>query len=129
TVEDDYNLSSTQNHHTMMGRAPVRETSFDEWKINPRSNNDPILLETYQGKLPPKDVDLWATPDKPGFEKPNHHWGMVIDLNSCIGCGSCVVACTAENNVPVVGKTEIGRSREMHWIRIDRYYSSDADPK
>lgn len=128
TVEEDYMLAGTQTHHTMMGRSPVRETTLDDWRRDPKSNNELETFSTYKGNLTAKDVDLWATPDKPGFEKPNHHWGMVIDLNSCIGCGSCVVACTAENNVPVVGKDEIGRSREMHWIRIDRYYSSDGDP-
>ena len=66
---------------------------------------------------------MWAD-----FDSGNHHWGMSIDLNSCIGCGPCVVACTAENNVSVVGKDEVEQNREMHWIRIDRY-SSDADPE
>lgn len=129
TVEDDHKLAGTQTHHTMMGRQPVKETSFEEWKKDAKSGNEVELFDTYKGKLPAKDVDLWATPKLPGFDKPNHLWGMVIDLNSCIGCGACVVACTAENNVPVVGKDEIMRSREMHWIRIDRYYSSEADPK
>jgi molybdopterin-containing oxidoreductase family iron-sulfur binding subunit len=71
-----------------------------------------------------EEVNLWDD-----HAIGNHHWRMSIDLNSCIGCGACVVACQAENNVPVVGKTEVMRSREMHWIRIDRYYTSDHDPK
>ncbi|MEP7168056.1 MAG: 4Fe-4S dicluster domain-containing protein, partial [Bacteroidota bacterium] len=125
TVDPDYQLAGTQTHHTMMGREPVRETTLAAWQKDPKANNETELFATYKGKLPADKVDLWATPEQPGFVKPNHHWGMVIDLNSCIGCGACVVGCTAENNVPVVGKDEIGRSREMHWIRIDRYYSSD----
>lgn len=129
TVDTDAKLAATQTHHTMMGRAIVRETSLEEYLKNPIAGNEPVLIPTPEGMKRPADVDLWATEKHPGHPKVNHLWGMAIDLNSCIGCGACVVACTAENNVPVVGKDEIGRSREMHWIRIDRYYSSDADPK
>jgi MoCo/4Fe-4S cofactor protein with predicted Tat translocation signal len=128
TVEDDYLLAATQTHHTMMGRAPVREATLADYVKDPKAGNEDELFAVKVGKEETKEsahkVNLWDN-----HEVGNHHWGMSIDLNSCIGCGSCVVACTAENNVPVVGKLEVSRSREMHWIRIDRYYSSDADPK
>lgn len=123
TSKELYTLAATQTHHTMMGRAIVKETSLEKYVKDPRSGNPEILITTTFGeKKPAKDVDFWKS-----FDRPNHQWALAIDLNSCIGCGACVVSCQAENNVPVVGKDEIGRSREMHWIRIDRYYSSDAE--
>ncbi len=128
TTDEDYALAATQTHHTMMGRAIVKETTLEEYVKDPRAGNEAELFGVRVGKQefkkPAHEVNLWND-----FEKGNHFFGMSIDLNSCIGCGSCVIACTAENNVPVVGKTEVMRSREMHWIRIDRYFSSDADPK
>ncbi len=128
TTDDDYKFASTQSHHTMMGRAIVKETSLEEYIKKPNAGNEEELIAVRVGKEVTKktaeEVNLWND-----HEVGNHHWGMSIDLNSCIGCGACVVACTAENNVPVVGKAEVMRSREMHWMRIDRYFSSDFDPK
>jgi molybdopterin-containing oxidoreductase family iron-sulfur binding subunit len=128
TTDDDYVLAGTQTHHTMMGRAIVKETTLSSWKKDPKAGNPEELFSVHVGheesKVTAEQASLWDE-----HEDGHHHWGMAIDLNSCIGCGSCVVACTAENNVPVVGKDEVLRSREMHWMRIDRYYSSDADPK
>lgn len=129
STEDDYAFAATQTHHTMMGRAIVKETTLPEYLKDKNAGNHPELFKKKIGHHEEVDVkaeelSLWRE-----FEVGNHHWGMGIDLNSCIGCGACVVACTAENNVAVVGKDEVMRSREMHWMRIDRYYTSDADPK
>jgi Fe-S-cluster-containing dehydrogenase component len=128
SIEEDYPLAATQTHHTMMGRAIVKETVLGNFVKDPRAGNEEELFGVRIGNKEEKkkasEVNLWDD-----HAVGNHHWGMAIDLNSCIGCGSCVVSCQSENNVPVVGKTEVMRSREMHWIRIDRYYTSDADPK
>ena len=118
-----YQIAQTQTHETYMGRETIiQEARLSEYKENPKAGRFIYELETSRGKAKPEDISLWH-----GHKYPNHHWGMVIDLNSCTGCAACTVACTVENNVPVVGKEEVLRRREMHWIRIDRYYSSDAE--
>jgi molybdopterin-containing oxidoreductase family iron-sulfur binding subunit len=127
---DKYMLASTQTHHTLMGRHMVKESTLAEWQKDRRAGNE---KETFKVKENGKHVektaeqlDLWATKKFPDFERPGHWWNLSIDLNSCIGCGNCIISCQAENNVSVVGKDEVRKSREMHWIRIDRYYSSDT---
>jgi MoCo/4Fe-4S cofactor protein with predicted Tat translocation signal len=113
-------MAGTQIHHTMMGREIVRTTTLSEYKKDPTAGNHPEMLVTHKGKVNPNTIDLWDE-----HEKLGHRWGMTIDLNSCIGCGACVVSCTAENNVAVVGKDQVMKTREMHWLRIDRYYSTE----
>ena len=109
-------LAQTQTHHSIEGRnSIIKEATFVEYKKNP-------AVGTGKGedhKEYPPDL-FWQK-----YERPTYDWVMAIDLNACTGCGACVVACSAENNVPVVGKDEVKRRREMHWIRIDRYYSFD----
>ncbi len=108
-------LAQTQTHYSFEGRNVIREATFAEYKKNPAagSGNDHAKHKTY---------DLW---DK--YETPGNNWVMAIDLNACTGCGSCIVACNVENNIPVVGKDEVRKRREMHWLRIDRYYSFNQD--
>jgi len=104
-------LAQTQTHHSYEGRnSIIRETTFTEYKKNPYAASGHFDEH--------KTYSLWDE-----YERPTYNWVMAIDLNACTGCGACVVACSAENNIPVVGKDEVRRRREMHWIRIDRYYS------
>ncbi len=104
-----YELAQTQTHHTIEGRNIVRETTLKDYLQDPNSGTG----HRHQNKY-----ELWDD-----YEMPGHNWVMAIDLNACTGCGACIVACNAENNIPVVGRDEVRRRREMHWIRIDRYYS------
>ncbi len=119
--EGEHEFASTQLHHTMMGRNLVKETALSDYIKNPSSGNYREKYSTHKGKLPSDQVTLYDEHDL----ETGHFWNLSIDLTSCIGCGECVIACQAENNIPVVGKEEVRKSRDMHWMRIDRYYSSD----
>ncbi|MFF5384056.1 TAT-variant-translocated molybdopterin oxidoreductase [Pedobacter suwonensis] len=107
-----YELAQTQTHHSFEGRAVIKEATFAAYLKNAGAGNE---------KGEHKNYDLWDQ-----YEKPGNNWVMAIDLNACTGCGSCIVACNVENNIPVVGRDEVRRRREMHWIRIDRYYSYET---
>ncbi|MCC6572277.1 MAG: 4Fe-4S dicluster domain-containing protein [Planctomycetes bacterium] len=101
-------LAQTQTHDSQEGRPHAMETTLA------------ALHHGGHGEHAAHEGSLW-----PGQKYNGRRWGMVIDLNACIGCAGCVVGCQAENNIPVVGKQEVGARREMHWMRIDRYYSDD----
>ena len=105
-------LAQTQTHHSFEGRNIIRETTLKDYLKDPAAGSG----NHHKHKV----YDLWTT-DK--HEMLGNNWVMAIDLNACTGCGSCIVACNVENNIPVVGKEEVRKRREMHWLRIDRYYS------
>jgi len=130
-VDGEYKIAATQIHHTVMGRhSIVRETTLSTYKNEDKEAYNPAhmlsKLDEHGNhvKAPVEEFDLW---DKHPVKHIGHRWGMTVDLSSCIGCGSCLIACQSENNVPVVGKDEVRRGREMHWLRIDRYFASDEE--
>jgi MoCo/4Fe-4S cofactor protein with predicted Tat translocation signal len=118
----DHEFACVQLQRTLMGRGDiVKEATLNEFNTKDAAEWNIMPVVSYDHKeVPASSIDLWESFDR----TTGHHFNLSIDLNACTGCGACVIACHAENNVPVVGKSEIRRSRDMHWLRIDRYYSS-----
>ncbi len=136
-----YEIACTQDHSSMEGRSLLRHATLQEYRENPDFSQ---YKAAYGAELPGEEWAYEQGADSPLsiFDALNENneraypdyqpqWGMTIDLNSCIGCGTCTIACQAENNIPVIGKHEVSNGREMHWIRNDRYFVGDDvnDPK
>ena len=115
-----YPLSVTQEHGSMEGRPIVRESTVAELR-SASAKDTAGPLGVFEEK--PDHFSLWK---EHAYDK-GHQWGMTIDLNSCIGCNACMTACQSENNVPVVGKVQVAKGREMHWIRVDRYFAGEPE--
>ena len=125
-TKDFFSIAVTQGHFSMAGRNLVRAATLDEYRKDPD-----FVDKRIAGEAEPGEQETLYRPDdfpyqKEDFNKLGYAWGMAIDLNSCIGCQTCAVACQAENNISVVGKEQVQRGREMQWIRIDAYYEGDA---
>ncbi len=111
-----FRLAAVQHHFAMEGRRPVHAGTLDEYKADPHFSQK-------QSEIPPKELTIFPET----FRYEGYAWGMAVDLTACVGCNTCVVACQAENNIAVVGKEQVLNTREMHWIRIDRYYKGEPD--
>jgi molybdopterin-containing oxidoreductase family iron-sulfur binding subunit len=114
---EDYPLACTQYHFNMEGRHILATGTLEEYRKNPNFANE-------HAEAPPKELSLYKGEKE--FPYDRDKWAMAIDLNSCNGCNACVIACQSENNIAVVGKDQVMRGREMHWIRIDRYYKAES---
>jgi Fe-S-cluster-containing dehydrogenase component len=110
-----HQLALTQTHHSMEGRSIVRETTLSEYRRDPSAGNE--IRKKIQDHM-------YTLYDEVKFD--GLHWAMAIDLSLCNGCSACVIACQAENNIPVIGREEVRRRRIMHWMRIDRYFSEES---
>ena len=113
---DTYDLVGTQDHWSIEGRNIIRSATLEEFKAKPTFVKEMEHLKSDQR------ISLYAAKEYKGDQ-----WGMAIDMNACTGCSACIIACVAENNIPVVGKAQVKRNREMHWLRIDRYFSGNLD--
>ncbi len=131
-VGDGYLVASTQDHGSMEGRAIIRSATVEEYRADPKfaQDEEAFIENTPWEAYPP----LWGTENSAAedprigeWQYSDNQWGMTIDLNACSGCNACVVACQSENNVSTVGKEQVSRGREMHWLRVDRYYVGDVD--
>ncbi|MCO5248880.1 MAG: TAT-variant-translocated molybdopterin oxidoreductase [Chitinophagales bacterium] len=128
TLKEKKTIALTQRYHTLQednnlpGRPKryrstiVKEANLSQYQANDKAGNEDR-----------EQIQKHLTTLYKGFDTPGHHWSMVVDMNACIGCNACVIACNVENNVPVVGRKEASNSRTMHWMRIDRYYSGNPD--
>jgi molybdopterin-containing oxidoreductase family iron-sulfur binding subunit len=131
TLGRSYKVALTQEHGTLEGRGPdlVREATLEQYKANPDCTKatgvdaEAEWKEAAGNKTDIVNRSLYSHPPLNDI----HQWGMTVDMNACTGCGACMVACQSENNIPIVGKRQVMDGREMHWIRIDRYFASETD--
>jgi molybdopterin-containing oxidoreductase family iron-sulfur binding subunit len=121
-----YLLACTQEHQLMQNREVVRSATLSEYHKSPQFASDREKdLDQEETRRARRPLTLYSSSPAPGAE---HNWGMAIDLTTCIGCKACLVACQAENNIPVVGKDQVSRGREMHWLRVDLYHARGSEP-
>ncbi len=118
-----YPISCTQSHWSLEGRPIVREANLEQFR------KYPDFARRMDQEAPPVVAPLYPNPLEQLKQKGLHQWGMSIDLNRCVGCSACILACQSENNIPIVGKDQVRRGREMHWIRIDRYYAGPINER